>query len=404
MRARPNEDGTSASQDLRIGLLITRCLPQSNVLRELCGAVRAGPLTRKCTGQLLADSPPSACRCSVFQCSRAWRSGRCFTRPEAGRIGRHEGERTRLVVPVLGQVEADPPHLMPFRRPSLQECGQPAGARDRLPHPAVQALPDALQYLFAEILAAVHGRGGQNPARAVGGGQGLDLEAFRILGNVAQTGEMALRELLPVAHARHAPGRGLLRREGEEGFALVGLEGALQGWRSRRRGLVPGGFPAQTSRRRQSYAHAPVAGRVPDTRRPPGTTPASTASRPRSPSIGPARHGRRGSRPSGSPRPPSHRVGSKNDPGDTEQQLLPSGRIPEDPALSDAPAIGINPISPRDIMHWDVGGNCWTRSMMLDAPAPGRQPFGGTLSGSSSNPQPGKERPCTQRSSPPPEE
>ena len=103
---------------------------------------------------------------------------------------------------------------------------------------------------------------------------------------------MALRELLPVAHARHVPGRGLLRREGEEGFAPVGLEGALQGRRCARRGLVPRGFPAQTSRRRQSYAHAPVPDRVPDARRPPGAASASTPSRPRSPSIGPARYRR----------------------------------------------------------------------------------------------------------------
>ena len=141
-----------------------------------------------------------------------------------------------------------------------------------------QTRPDALQCLFAEILAAVHGRGGQNPARTVGGRQGLDLEALGILGNVAQAGEMALRELLPVVHARHAPGRGrLLRRESEEGLAPISLESALQGRRSGRRGLVPGGLPAQTSRRRQSYGHAPLPGRMPDARRSPASAPGSTS-------------------------------------------------------------------------------------------------------------------------------
>ena len=88
-----------------------------------------------------------------------------------------------------------------------------------------------------------------------------------VLGNVAQAGEIALRELLPVAHARHALSRDLLRREGEEGLAPIGLEGALQGRRCGRRSLVPGGLPAQATRRRQSYAHAPFPRRVPDTRR-----------------------------------------------------------------------------------------------------------------------------------------
>ena len=164
----------------------------------------------------------------------------------------------RLVVPVLGQMEADPPHLVPFRRSLLQEGGQTAGARDRLPHPAVQALPDALQCPSGEILAAVHGRGSHNPASTVGAGQGLDLEGLGILGNVAQTSEIALRELLPVAHTRPVLGRDLVRREGEERLAPIALEGALQGLRSARRSLVSGGFPAQTSRRRQSYAHASV--------------------------------------------------------------------------------------------------------------------------------------------------
>ena len=155
-------------------------------------------------------------------------------------------------------MEADPPHLVPFRRSLLQEGGQAAGARDRLPHPAFQAPPDALQCPFGEILAAVHGRGGQNPASTVGAGQGLDLEGPGILGNVAQSGEIALRELLPVAHARPVPGRDLVRREGEERLAPIALEGMLQRLRSGQCGLICGGFPAQMSRRRQSYAHALV--------------------------------------------------------------------------------------------------------------------------------------------------
>ena len=174
---------------------------------------------------------------------------------ETGRISRHESERTRLIVPVLGQMEADPAYLAPFRRPPSQKGGHTAGARDCLPHPAVQALPDVLQRPLAEILAAVHGRSGQNPVSTVGGGQGLDFEALSILGNVAQTGEIALRELLPVTHARYALNRDLLRRERKDGLAPIGLEGALQGRRPGQRSLIPGGFPAQTCRRRQSYAH-----------------------------------------------------------------------------------------------------------------------------------------------------
>ena len=188
-------------------------------------------------------------------------------RAEAGGIGRHEGERTRLVVPVLGQVEADPPHLMPFRRPPLQEGGQPTGARDGPPCPAVQAFPDALQCLFAEVLAAVHGRCGQDPVSTVGVGQALDLEALRILGNVAQAGEIALCEPLPITQARYALGRNLVRREGEESLAPVGLEGAMQWRRSGRRALVPGRLPAQVSRGCQSYGHAPFSRTVPGTRR-----------------------------------------------------------------------------------------------------------------------------------------
>ena len=60
----------------------------------------------------------------------------------AGGIRGQEGKRAGRIAAVLRQVKTDPAHLMPLRRPLLQEPRQPALGRGHLAaHPGVQVVP-----------------------------------------------------------------------------------------------------------------------------------------------------------------------------------------------------------------------------------------------------------------------
>ena len=177
-------------------------------------------------------------------------------RAEAGGIGGHERERPVGIALVLGQVEADPTHLVPARRPRAQQRGQSAQGRGRRAHPLVKMGPDALQVVQGEILAAVHRRGGQNPAGAVGWRRRHDLNRQRLLGQMAQRCQIALGDLLPVAHSGRFARVNPVRRQREERFAPVGVENGLQARQDGRDGVAVAGRPAKLSGRRQSEAHA----------------------------------------------------------------------------------------------------------------------------------------------------
>ena len=60
-----------------------------------------------------------------------------------------------LVAPVLGQMEADPPHLVPQRRPPLQESREAVAALNHFAaDPSVQVVPNGDQRRFAQVLGA----------------------------------------------------------------------------------------------------------------------------------------------------------------------------------------------------------------------------------------------------------
>ena len=177
-------------------------------------------------------------------------------RAESGGVRGHERERPLLVVPVLGQVEADSPHLMPARGPRAQKRRQAAGrGPDGFAHPRVQVAPDPLQAVLGEILAPVHRGGGQNPGRAVGRRRGLDLNTRLVLRQMAQRGQVAFGDLLPEAQGGRFMGVDTVRRQREERGAPVGVEGGLQGREGGRDGVAGARRPAQLPGRRQSETH-----------------------------------------------------------------------------------------------------------------------------------------------------
>jgi hypothetical protein len=88
-------------------------------------------------------------------------------RAKAGGIGRHKGKRARVIVFVFRQMKAHPPDLMPLRRPRLQECFQSTRCGNCLVYPAVQGLPNGLQYRLGKILPALHRRRCQDEAGAI---------------------------------------------------------------------------------------------------------------------------------------------------------------------------------------------------------------------------------------------
>ena len=177
---------------------------------------------------------------------------------EAGCIGGKERERPLLVIPVLGQVEADPSHLPPARRPLAQQRARAAGSRGGLAHPLVEPLPQAPQAVGRQIFAALHRRRVQHP----GGEQTvvgrLHRDPLGLGRQVAQPGQVVFRKLLPVAQAGDLLRRQPLCRQGKERRAPVASERVHDGSQvgsdgsSLRRRI---GLPAQMAARRQSYAH-----------------------------------------------------------------------------------------------------------------------------------------------------
>ena len=176
-------------------------------------------------------------------------------RREPGGVRRQEGERPLLVVRVLRQVEADPPHLVPARGPRPQERRQPAGLGRRLPDPRVQVAPDPPQALLGEVLAPAHRRGGQDPGGAVGRPRRLDLDARLLLRQLAQRRQVPLAYLLPEARGRRSLGVDPLRRQGEERLAPVGRERRFQAREAGWEGVAVARRPAEMPGRRQSEAH-----------------------------------------------------------------------------------------------------------------------------------------------------
>ena len=204
-------------------------------------------------------------------------------RAEACGVGGQERERPLLVVPVLGQVEADPSHLPPARRPCAQQAGHAARGRGGVLHPRVELLPQALQEVRREILASLHRRSVQDPGGQERVARRLDRHLLGVRRQVAEPGQVVFRKLLPVAQAGDLLGRQLLRRQGEERAAPIAPKGVQHRSQSGRGFLRCGiRLPAQMTGRRQSHAHGCrlcTAGRVVDIRT--GETPA----RPRLPSC-----------------------------------------------------------------------------------------------------------------------
>ena len=192
-------------------------------------------------------------------CCRALRSGRCLRRPpgaEACGVGGQERERPLLVVPVLGQVEADPSHLPPARRPRAQQAGHAARGRGGVLHPRVELLPQAPQEVRREILASLHRRSVQDPGGQERVARRLDRHLPGVRRQVAEPGQVVFRKLLPVAQAADLLGRQLLRRQGEKRAAPIAPKGVQHGTQSGRGFLRCGiRFPAQMTGRRQSHGH-----------------------------------------------------------------------------------------------------------------------------------------------------
>ena len=177
-------------------------------------------------------------------------------RAESGGVRGHERERPLLVVPVLGQVEADSPHLMPARGPRAQKRRQAAGrGPDGFAHPRVQVAPDPLQAVLGEILAPVHRGGGQNPGRAVGRRRGLDPDIRLVLRQMAQCGQVAFGDLLPEARSGCFMRVDPVRRQREERFSPVGVQDGFQTGDVGRHWVTVARRPAQMPGRRQSDAH-----------------------------------------------------------------------------------------------------------------------------------------------------
>ena len=81
---------------------------------------------------------------------------------EAWCVGGQEGKGIVRVAAVLGQMEADPAHLVPERGPLLQEAQQALPAtRDLAARPGVQVFPGVLQGAAGQVLGALHRRNAQ---------------------------------------------------------------------------------------------------------------------------------------------------------------------------------------------------------------------------------------------------
>ena len=94
-------------------------------------------------------------------------------RPGSGR--RWPGRRRDVrVAAVLGQMETDPPHLMPERGPLLQEAGQSLATGGNLAaDPGVEIFPDADQGRVAQVFSTLHRRNiGQYGRPFLGVGRG----------------------------------------------------------------------------------------------------------------------------------------------------------------------------------------------------------------------------------------
>ena len=175
---------------------------------------------------------------------------------EAGRVGGQKRERPLLVVLVLGQVEADPSHLPPARRPCAQQAGHAARGRGGVLHPRVELLPQALQEVRREILASLHRRSVQHPGGQERVARRLDRRLPGVLGQVAELGQVVFRKLLPVAQAGDLLCRQFPRRQGEERAAPIAPKGVQHGTQSGRGFLRCGiRLPAQMTGRRQSHPH-----------------------------------------------------------------------------------------------------------------------------------------------------
>ena len=144
---------------------------------------------------------------------------------EAGGVGGQERERPLLVVPVLREMEADPPHLPPAWRPRAQQGGHAARGGGGVLHPRVELLPQTPQEVRREILASLHRRSVQDPGGEERVARRLDRHLSGVLGQVAEPGQVVFRKLLPVAQAGDLLRRQLLRRQGEERAAPVAPKG-----------------------------------------------------------------------------------------------------------------------------------------------------------------------------------
>ena len=163
------------------------------------------------------------------------------------RVGGQEGERVVLVALVLGQVETDPPDLVPAGG-VLAQPGAETRAGQLAPHPGVEVAPQRRERAGVEVFGARHrgspgGQGGQLPGRR------FELRARRIaLRGAAQPGEVEGGEVAPEGEGR--PQRDL-RPAGGQRQEAGGRAGAEGLGHARRPRVGPVGVP---------LAHEEVAG------------------------------------------------------------------------------------------------------------------------------------------------